>query len=295
MPELHTTPVAQTRVIPLVLLVAWASAACGGSMGHLEAVQSETWVRTYSIAPNGEFVLVNGNGLVDVEGVDGSTLEVRAEKIVRGATEQIARDLLPKITIKERATPESVTVESESIPGILLGASYEVRYHVKTPRTVSVRATTTNGRLRAANLAGQLVAQTSNGPIVASHLSGGFQGMTTNGPIGVQLDRLGADRVTARTTNGRVTLALPDTAKANLVASLVNGRINNMVYGSYAPGAPDVFIDDAQWRSLWLAPERYYLVASQEEIARFEKLVGRDQLIVIKATGGKVAFTNHPL
>ncbi len=27
---------------------------------------------------------------------------------------------------------------------------------------------------------------------------------------------------------------------------LLNGRFNNLVYGSYAPGAPDVFVDDAR-------------------------------------------------
>ena len=31
----------------------------------------------------------------------------------------------------------------------------------------------------------------------------------------------------------------------NRDALLLNGRINNLVYGSYAPGAPDVFINDA--------------------------------------------------
>ena len=46
-------------------------------------------------------------------------------------------------------------------------------------------------------------------------------------------------------------------------ALLLNGRINNLVYGSYAPGAPNVFIDDQQWKQLWRSPERCYLVASQ--------------------------------
>ena len=31
----------------------------------------------------------------------------------------------------------------------------------------------------------------------------------------------------------------------NRDALLLNGRFNNLVYGSYAPGAPNVFIDDA--------------------------------------------------
>jgi 4-amino-4-deoxy-L-arabinose transferase-like glycosyltransferase len=42
---------------------------------------------------------------------------------------------------------------------------------------------------------------------------------------------------------------------------ILNGRYNNLEYGSYAPGAPDVFIDDERFRSLWLDSQRYYLVA----------------------------------
>ncbi len=34
----------------------------------------------------------------------------------------------------------------------------------------------------------------------------------------------------------------------NRSALLLNGRFNNLEYGSYAPGAPNVFIDDAQWK-----------------------------------------------
>src|SRR5579863_5550600 len=56
-------------------------------------------------------------------------------------------------------------------------------------------------------------------------------------------------------------------------ALLLNGRFNNLVYGSYAPGAPDVFIDDAQWKQLWLQPDRYYLVITQKAVERLQKLV----------------------
>ncbi len=78
-------------------------------------------------------------------------------------------------------------------------------------------------------------------------------------------------------------------------APLVNGRINNLVYGSYAPGAPDVFLDDEQWKQLWLSAERYYLVASRSAMPRLEKLVGLGRLIVVLDSGGKVLLTNQPL
>ena len=81
----------------------------------------------------------------------------------------------------------------------------------------------------------------------------------------------------------------------NREALLLNGRINNLVYGSYAPGAPDIFITDAQWKDLWLAPGRCYLVASDPARPRLEKLVSRGQIITVAESGGKAVLTNHPL
>jgi hypothetical protein len=81
---------------------------------------------------------------------------------------------------------------------------------------------------------------------------------------------------------------------ANRNALLLNGRFNNLVYGSYAPGAPDVFIDDEQWKALWLSPTRYYLAASQSALPRLEALVGRDRLVNVASGGGKTLLTNLP-
>ena len=81
----------------------------------------------------------------------------------------------------------------------------------------------------------------------------------------------------------------------NRSALLLNGRFNNLVYGSYAPGAPDVFIDDAEWRTMWLGPERCYIVLSQTARPRLEKLVGADRLNVLAESGGKLILSNQPV
>jgi hypothetical protein len=78
-------------------------------------------------------------------------------------------------------------------------------------------------------------------------------------------------------------------------AWLLNGRINNLVYGSYAPGAPDVFLTDAQWREHWLGPRRCYVVAKTTEFARFAKLAGEGALFPVAESGGKMVLTNQPL
>ncbi|HET7150196.1 MAG TPA: glycosyltransferase family 39 protein [Candidatus Acidoferrum sp.] len=80
----------------------------------------------------------------------------------------------------------------------------------------------------------------------------------------------------------------------NRQAPLVNGRIHNLEYGSYAPNAPDIFLTDAQLAADWRKPEQYYLVADHLQMPRFEKLFGAENLNLVIASGGKVALTNHP-
>jgi hypothetical protein len=76
-------------------------------------------------------------------------------------------------------------------------------------------------------------------------------------------------------------------------AWLLNGRFNNLVYGSYAPGAPDIFLDDGQWKRMWLAPERCYLVADDDQLPRFRALVGDEKLGVVLHSGGKALLANY--
>ena len=56
-----------------------------------------------------------------------------------------------------------------------------------------------------------------------------------------------------------------------------------------------VFIDDAQWKALWLGADRCYVVASDYAMPRFEKLVGKAAVHPVVASGGKVVLTNLPL
>lgn len=81
----------------------------------------------------------------------------------------------------------------------------------------------------------------------------------------------------------------------NRRALLLNGRVTNVEYGSYAPDAPDVFINDGDFRELWRQPDRYYLVAAREALPRLERLVDPAALHRVAAAGGKLLLTNHRL
>ena len=82
---------------------------------------------------------------------------------------------------------------------------------------------------------------------------------------------------------------------ANRTGPLLSARRMNLEYGSYAPDAPRVFIDDSQFKNLWQQPGRYYLLTFRSDLPHYEELVGASALNVVAESGGKVLETNHPV
>jgi len=77
-------------------------------------------------------------------------------------------------------------------------------------------------------------------------------------------------------------------------AQLLNGRVNNLEYGSYAPDAPkNVFLQDRDLARLWPQAERYYLLAEGPAVPHLEQVVGKGALHEVAESGGKYLFTNQ--
>jgi len=80
----------------------------------------------------------------------------------------------------------------------------------------------------------------------------------------------------------------------NRSALLWNGRVNNLEYGSYAPGSPDVFINDGQFLEKWSAGSRCYVLSDGDGIGHLRSLVNPTQLHLVAASGGKTLYSNLP-
>jgi hypothetical protein len=78
----------------------------------------------------------------------------------------------------------------------------------------------------------------------------------------------------------------------NRTALLWNGRSNNLEYGSYAPGARQVFIDDARLKELWQGVDRTYLLVYGTDMPHLEELLGAHPRIVA-TSGGNYLLTNR--
>ena len=209
-----------------MVLAAAVLSGCGLPVGPLGIKATETWTHTYPLSKAGEVTIVNANGRIEVEGGEGGTVEVQATKIASGATEQLAKDLLPRIPIEEHATADFVSVETRRLNGFMIGASYEVRYKVKMPRGATIRATTTNGGVSINGMEGRVIARTTNGGIMATQIAGGIEARSVNGGVRVQFASTGTQPVELRTVNGGIHVALPATAKVTVKATWVNGGIN---------------------------------------------------------------------
>lgn len=77
-------------------------------------------------------------------------------------------------------------------------------------------------------------------------------------------------------------------------AWLLNGRVNNLEYGSHAPGTPDVFLDDRAFAEKWRGAARVYLFVESPRLAVIEKLVGAANLHRVAEAGGKFLLVNRP-
>jgi hypothetical protein len=206
--------------------LALAAAACGApGKASRTAQASDEWTRSYSLAPSGEIQILNTSGSVDVETGPGPDVQVHAERVAHATSDQLARDLLTRIEIREAAQPDRVTLETKRIDGVLIGVSWEVNYRVRVPASASVRVRASNGTVRATGIGGKASLTSTNGNIVGRALGGTVEARATNGSADVEIVNGTRDFVDVRAVNGRVDLAVPKSLDANLSATAVNGRV----------------------------------------------------------------------
>ena len=111
-------------------LVGMVSAACELAVASFKAEARDEWVRSYPLAGGGTFEVGNTNGAVEVSQTTGSTVEVRAERVAKAASEEAARDLLKQLEIREDVSGAHVRLETKAPSGIRWGG-LEVRYTVR--------------------------------------------------------------------------------------------------------------------------------------------------------------------
>jgi hypothetical protein len=209
-----------TAVLSFVL------AGCDLHHGRLEGRASDEWTRSYTLEPGGELQIVGAVGLIDVQGGSGSTIDVRAERIVKAATNASAEPLVSSVRIGEDVSPGKIVLRNEGLGGIMIGVETEVNFHVTMPASTRIRLHAAGGDITLSNLSGPIVASTTNGNLSGTNIGGGIDGRSTNGRITMDLAAVSHDPVDLRAVNGQISLTLPADADANIETNATNGAVD---------------------------------------------------------------------
>ena len=215
-------------VLPLLVVATAATTACDIAMVDLKQKETAEWRKTYDLKSGGRLEISNVNGKIEVEPAEGDSVEVVAEKSVRAASAEAAKEALSHIEIQETVSPDDVKIETklQRRSGFLGSLSQEVHYRVKVPPALEVRVATVNGGIEVNGLKGRVTAEATNGGVKALDVSGPIDASTTNGGVEVDLTRVAESGAKLGCTNGGIKLTLPSDAKANISARITNGGIN---------------------------------------------------------------------
>ena len=181
-------------------------------------------LRTTIIPPTGNHIGINTfNGGIEIKGEDRSDIAIEARVTAWADSIADARDILQRVQID---TPGGNIHDSG--PQFHFGnKGYEVNYRVLVPRRLSVDLKTMNGGIDIAHLDGKIRFDTTNGGVSLEDLAGDVHGQTVNGGLDVALsgDRWQGTGLDVTTTNGGVSLKIPDRYAAHLETGTVNGGI----------------------------------------------------------------------
>jgi hypothetical protein len=188
----------------------------------------ETWKRSYKVAPNGRFELINVNGRITAEPTDGTEVVVEGHKTAKGRSDEAAKELLSKLEIREEVGDSTVRVESR--PPRLNGFSgHQIEWTVKVPKGVILDLRTVNGGVRLNDLSNEIHAKTTNGGVRGENIDASLiEASSVNGGVEFNLSSPleASDSIELETVNGGVTFGVPSDSKATIAARCVNGGVN---------------------------------------------------------------------
>ncbi|HEX6284777.1 MAG TPA: hypothetical protein VFZ71_07875 [Pyrinomonadaceae bacterium] len=182
-------------------------------------------IREQTLALSGGPIAIDGrqNGGVSVKGWDRNEVLVRARVQTAAPTEGEAGQLAQQIRIETSGAKIFA-----SGPDNRRDYHWSVSYEVFVPRRADVSAETKNGGISIADVNGRIDFTALNGGVVLKRVGGMVRGSTTNGGLMIELagDRWEGDSLDVSTTNGGVTMSIPENYSANLQTGTVNGNIS---------------------------------------------------------------------
>jgi len=180
-------------------------------------------VREYTLdARNRLRVDAEPNGGIRVEAWDRNEISLRA-KVQAWSRRGDPREMVGNIRVE---TGNTIAADG---PDTRRQEGWSVSFRLMVPREMDLELESMNGGLHVLGVTGTMRLETMNGGIHLEDVGGDVRGETTNGGLDVRLsgDRWEGEELSLRTTNGGVTLSLPEGFQADLEAGTVNGSFES--------------------------------------------------------------------
>jgi DUF4097 and DUF4098 domain-containing protein YvlB len=182
-------------------------------------------VREQTLAPSGGTIAIDGrqNGGVAVQGWDKNEVLVKARVQTSAPTEAEAAQLAQQIRIETGGSKIFA-----SGPENRRDYQWNVSFVVFVPRRADLSVETHNGGITIMDVNGKIDFTALNGGVALKRIGGMVRGSTTNGGLYIQLsgDRWDGDSLDVSTTNGGVTMSVPENYSAQLQTGTVNGGVS---------------------------------------------------------------------
>ncbi|HEX3280430.1 MAG TPA: DUF4097 family beta strand repeat-containing protein [Pyrinomonadaceae bacterium] len=186
-------------------------------LSHCE-IKEQTLPATGSVSVDGR-----QNGGVSVKGWDRNEILARARIHTSAPTQAEADALAQQITIQTAGAKIFATGPENG-----RDRNWSVSYEVFVPRRTDLSLTANNGGIGISDVQGRLDFNTSNGGVSLRRVGGTVHGGTTNGGLSIELagDRWDGEEMDVRTTNGGISMSVPENYSAHLETGTVNGNLS---------------------------------------------------------------------
>ena len=182
-------------------------------------------VREQTIPAVGRLTVDPGkNGGVTVKGWLRNDISIRSRVEAWAGSVDQARALAGLVRVDASAGQIKA-----SGPDAQRDSSWSVSYEIFVPQMTDLSMTSYNGGINLSDVRGRIEFDAKNGGVRLTRVAGDVSGQTLNGGIQVELTGTTWEggKLDARTTNGGVTIAVPENYSAHIQTETVNGAINS--------------------------------------------------------------------
>ncbi|MGH9667157.1 MAG: DUF4097 family beta strand repeat-containing protein, partial [Bryobacteraceae bacterium] len=198
-------------------------------------------IRELTLTGVGSLTIDGGrNGGAIVKGWLRNDVLVRAKIDVWAETDAAAASLAGQIRVQTAAG--QVNASGPESPD---HSGWAVSYEVFVPQNTNLNLKTHNGGISVSDVRGRLEFDATNGGVRLTRVAGDVGGATVNGGLHVKLagDRWDGRQLAVSTTNGGVTIEIPERYSAHIQTGTVNGGFHSdfpiTVRGDLKPHAVD--------------------------------------------------------